>query len=374
MTKVSNTFCVVPWIGAVIAPNRENLICCRANETVTEYTLDSVNTKTHQHLRDALGKGIKDPICNRCWSDEKAGIESYRENYNRTYKDLIASDAYDPPKLRFLELTPSNVCNLACRMCTSKYSSKIVARERYLSEIDLFDITEKSKFTSWRDLDLTNLEEIKLMGGEPMYLKDHLNLLNYLDDLDILKNISLMLITNCTQKFTDEWKRLLTKAKTTHIAMSIDGVGSINDYIRQYSDWSNIEKNLKEIFEINSEFKNISISVNCTVSLYNVNKTKELEEYMQKNNVHCYFNPLTYPKYQSLHYISESNKKYFLQHPGVTDKVKHVFRETTENIVSYDEFIKQTSAVDEFYSKFLKDYNFEIYNIFYKNSNQNNST
>jgi uncharacterized phage infection (PIP) family protein YhgE len=151
--------------------------------------------------------------------------------------------------------------------------------------------------------------------------------------------------------------------------MSIDGIGNINDYIRQYSDWNKVENNVKEILKIRAQHKNIHISVNCTVSLYNINRTKELEDYMQKNNIHCYFNPLTYPRYQSLHYTSDQNKKYFLQHPDITDKVKHVLRETTENLVTSDEFIKETDAVDKFYSKYLKDYNLEIYNLFTTSNN-----
>lgn len=364
MTKKADTFCIVPWIGAVVAPDKENLICCRANDTPIEYSLDIVNTATHTHLRKVLGEGIKDPICKRCWSDEAASIPSYRQSYNNSYRDLIASDAYTPAKLRFLELTPSNTCNLACRMCSSRYSSKIVAREKHLVSLNLMEEREKAHFTNWRDLDLTHLQELKLMGGEPMYLKEHLELLNYLDQIDILKNLSIMLITNCTQDLTERWKYLLTKAKHTHISMSIDGVGEINNYIRQYSNWNVIEKNIKNFVNLKNANNNINFGVNSTVGIYNVNKTKELEDYMKERNIECYFNPLKYPEYQSLHYISDENKKYFLHHSGVTDKVKHVLMQSSEKIVPTSEFIEQTSAVDEFYKKYLKEYNSEIYNLF----------
>ena len=35
MTKKADTFCIVPWIGDVVAPDNENLICCRANDKPT---------------------------------------------------------------------------------------------------------------------------------------------------------------------------------------------------------------------------------------------------------------------------------------------------------------------------------------------------
>jgi len=365
MTKLADTFCIVPWIGAVVAPDKENLICCRANDKPTEYTLDSVNTETHKHLRDALGNGVKDPICKRCWSDEKSGIESYRQSYNKHYKDLIASDSYSPAKLRFLELTPSNVCNLACRMCSSRYSSKIVAREKYLSELNLFHEREKAHFTDWRNLDLSHLEELKLMGGEPMYLKEHLEILEHLDTIGVLENLNLMVITNCTHSINEKWKYFLTKARRVHIAISIDAVGKLNEYIRQYSNWNEVEKNLHEINEFSLSLKDVWLSVNCTVGIYNVNKTKEFEDYMKKRNIHYYFNPLVYPNYQSLHYLSEDHKNYLLNHENVSKKLHHVLQEKETHVVSAEKFMEETTAVDKFYNKYLKDYNEEIYNLLY---------
>jgi len=366
MTKKADTFCIVPWIGAVVAPDKENLICCRANDTPIEYLLDIVNTPTHKHLRKVLGEGIKDPICKRCWSDEAASIPSYRQNYNNSYRNLITSDAYTPAKLRFLELTPSNTCNLACRMCSSRYSSKIVAREKHLVSLNLMEEREKAHFTNWRDLDLTHLQELKLMGGEPMYLKEHLELLNYLDQIDILKNLSIILITNCTQDLTERWKYLLTKAKHTYITMSIDGVGEINNYIRQYSNWNVIEKNIENFVNLKNANNNINVGVNCTVGIYNVNKTKELEDYMEEKNIHYYFNPLKYPEYQSLHFLSPKNKEYFLQQENVSNKLHHVLNDNQNKIISIDEIVTETEAVDSFYKKSLKDYNKEIYDLFWK--------
>lgn len=379
MSKKAETFCIIPWMGAVLGPDQDNLICCRSNPTKTEYTLDTVNTKVHQHLRKTLGEGIKDPICNRCWDDEKNNIMSYRQGYNSTYKDLIASDAYDPPKLRFLELTPSNVCNLACRMCTSRFSSKIAARDKYLSELDMFvpptwlpgyDGTQGLKppvFTNWRDLDLTHLEELKLMGGEPMHMKEHIELLEYLDSIGRLENMAIMLITNCTHQISDRWKKVLNKPKKLMLAVSVDAIGPLNDYIRQYSSWENVENILHELKDYQlSNSSRVSMTVNVTVGLYNINKTKEVEDYMEKHNIHYYFNPIIYPSWQALNNLTSDRKEYFLNHSGVTEKIKHVLKHEayTPDIITNEKFNRETEVVDKFYNKYLKDYNEEIYNLF----------
>lgn len=379
--KNSETFCILPWMSAVIGPDGDHLICCRSNPTKTEVTTDTVNTTVHKHLRNTLGQGIKDPICTRCWTDEKYGIESYRQSYNKRYSELIASDSYDPPKLRFLELTPSNVCNLACRMCNSRFSSKVLAREKHLVDLGLYENPDhldalkgntepqKPNFINWRDLDLSCLEELKLMGGEPMYLREHIEILEHLDSINVLEKMHLMVITNCTHDITSKWEYLISKAKTAHIAISIDGVGDINEYIRQYSKWEVVEDVLDQIQDFKKRYENkISLTVNITVGIYNINKTKEIEDYMKNRNLHYYFNNILHPSWQSLSRLDEKVKNYFLNHSGVSEGIKHVLKEpSSEDITTSEEFISQTSAADNFYGKFLKDYNFEIYDLYYNN-------
>ena len=364
MTKEADTFCILPWVSAVYAPNKMNLVCCRSFEEVTEYTLDAVNSKSHKHLREALGKGIQDPICSRCWFDEKAGIPSYRQDYNNIFNNIITTDAYDPPKLRFLEYTPNNVCNLACRMCNSLYSTRILAREK---QIEKKIWGEDAHYTDWRELDLTHLQELKLMGGEPMYLREHLEMLEYLDTIGVLKGLCLTLITNCTHSISDEWKRVLDKIRKIHLVISVDAVGSVNEYIRQYSNWEEVDKNINEFVEYRKSKPagKIFITMNCTVGLYNVNKTKELDTYAKEKNIDCYFNPLTFPEYQSLFNISEEHKKILLENKGVSEKLYHVLREPEKNVVPKQTFITMTDKTDAFYNKYLKDYNQEICELFY---------
>lgn len=373
MNPVSDTFCIIPWVGATVAPNQENLICCRS-KGITNYTLDSVNTEDHKKLRDALDKGIKHDICERCWQDEKFGIHSYRELYNDRFKDLIASDAYSPPVLRFLEYTPSNVCNLACRMCSSRYSSKIVAREKYLSSLGIWYDAPKTTFTNWKDLDLTQLEELKMMGGEPMHMKEHLEILEYLDSIGNLKNMELSLITNCTMPLTDKWKYFLTKAKKCYITLSIDAVGKLNEYLRQYSEWNTIVKNLEDFKEFRKNNSSIHLNINSAVSIFNINKTKELVDYFTSHEIHIYLNPVMWPEQQSVCNLSDDRKKLLLDNPGVSEKVKHLLTDKIsfwdQNINNDESFnhkiIAQLEAMDSLYSKHLKDYNKEIYDILYK--------
>jgi len=198
-----------------------------------------------------------------------------------------------------------------------------------------------------------------------MYLKEHIEILEYLDSINVLENLNLMVITNCTHSINEKWKYFLSKAKRVHIAISIDAIGKVNDYIRQYSKWEEVEKNLQEINEFAKTSSEIFISINCTVGIYNVNKTKELEDYMKERNIHYYFNPLKYPEYQSLHFLPAEIKEYFLNQKNVSNHLHHVLTNTEDNIIDKEIIQKETTAVDNFYKKNLKDYNEEIYDLFY---------
>ena len=60
------------------------------------------------------------------------------------------------------------------------------------------------------------------------------------------------------------------------------------------------------------------------------------------------------------------NKEYFLQQENVSNKLHHVLNDNQNKIISIDEIVTETEAVDSFYKKSLKDYNKEIYDLFWK--------
>jgi len=362
----SDTFCILPWVGATVAPDKENIICCRAFG-LTEYTLDSVNTTEHKILRKSLGEGVKHDTCRRCWNDEENGIDSYRQLYNERFSDLIASDTYSPPKLRMLEYTPSNVCNLACRMCSSKYSSRILAREKSLHSKGLWFETKSPEFTDWRKLDLAHIRELKLMGGEPMYMKDHLELLSFLDNNDQLKDINISLITNCTQKITQEWLYFLKKSNRAEITISIDAIGKLNDYIRQHSDWEIVESILKDFIKIRDETPTIHINVNSSISLLNINKTKKIKEYFHDLGVHLYFNPVYWPEHLSVPNTPEKIKKMIRNCDGVSEDLFFLLDSSPIFFNERDDYQRKNMQLrdetDKYCGKYLKDYNLEMWEI-----------
>jgi MoaA/NifB/PqqE/SkfB family radical SAM enzyme len=142
-----DTFCVLAWNHLQIAPNGTVKMCCIASEDVSDGDrIMSLYTDTYdeiwnsQYMRDArrgLATGEKISPCRRCFDEEASVGESRRTMQNAawlprlalTQPELIAAakanDWRVPERPSFLQLNMGNLCNLACRMCSSQYSSKI---------------------------------------------------------------------------------------------------------------------------------------------------------------------------------------------------------------------------------------------------------
>ena len=144
-----DTFCVLAWNHLQIAPNGTVKMCCIAEEDVQEKGRTmSLYTDTYEeiwnsdYMRDArrgMADGEKISPCMRCYREEDSVGQSRRTIQNgtwlaktgRTREDFIQDARDDSWMVRdrpgFLQLNLGNLCNLACRMCSSQYSSRIEA-------------------------------------------------------------------------------------------------------------------------------------------------------------------------------------------------------------------------------------------------------
>ena len=130
-----------------VAPNGTAKMCCIASEDISDGkrtmslytdTYDEIWNSTY--MRDArrgLACGEKISPCLRCFSEEAAVGQSRRTIMNAAWlaksdksrEELIETTRSNgwrvPERPIFLQLNMGNLCNLACRMCSSQYSSKI---------------------------------------------------------------------------------------------------------------------------------------------------------------------------------------------------------------------------------------------------------
>lgn len=315
MKEPTKTFCILPWIHAATYNDGSALLCCVAQNSeklnLNEMSLGEVwNSEHFKQARVAMLKGEKFYACQSCYKEEASGVRSHRqaenihwykelgEEYLRSLIEATAEDGTVHNDLVTLDLRLGNTCNLQCLMCRPRDSSKWVKDAKFLSENLITDARWDWKFKiqnytteefewyrnkNFLDNFYANASTIRHIifgGGEPLYLKEHKEIIKKLVDLGYSNNIKLRYHTNGTiydQEVVDLWGHF----KFVEVMISVDGCKEINDYIRWPAKWIEIENNLR-LYDQTGD--NIDPKLLCTVQALNINHLPDFADWLLEQN------------------------------------------------------------------------------------------
>jgi sulfatase maturation enzyme AslB (radical SAM superfamily) len=238
------------------------------------------NSQTLQQLRHNLMTGIKDTSCETCWNMEAQGHVSMRQSVTPDRR-ISAADRCQP-RIKQVKLMTGNTCNLACMMCFRTVSSTY---DKIWSAAPDWPTPAAKAATLQYDhameqyilQHLDQIEYIEVLGGEPLFSRRFMDLLAILVQEGAHEHITLFVITNGTL-MTNGMINLLKQFKRTVLAVSVDGVGLVNEYQRWPSRWSEVDYNLSVI---NSEF---DMSILPTVTALNLIHLPRLVDYCDERN------------------------------------------------------------------------------------------
>ena len=320
---------MVPETGLTINPIGEIVLCCAGDNVAVEHikNIDNItkffNSDVYDNIREKFK--LKDfpeqcEVCKVHWeAGRSARFEQYKKFNFPTYKEDIASETIP---IRFLEITTSNICNQMCVTCSGKYSSKWAPYEQEAVDIGLHWRNENHKFHTKqykmtdddvnKVLDIVpHLQHLTIKGGEPFADPNNIKILQKLADTNPKCRVEI-----CTnfQLVTKSVIELLHKIDEVHIQASIDGVGSLYNWIRG----GNFEKTVNNINRY-YEYAKRKIVIVSTVSIYNWMHLPELIDYWKDIEGVARIsmaNIVTFPKYCSPLYlpveqIREGKKLFF---------------------------------------------------------------
>ena len=222
--------------------------------------------------------------CKKCINDEAKIGRSRRMIANEIYQEENNTDQVIWPYImdaaartkkgekyrfegRILEIQVKSFgieCNLDCQMChhmSSSIRTKMAFDKVYgmmLFGGDKEEARKKSEVAMWpkpvgkinkQILDLAPyIYNLKIIGGEPLVMKKHYELLQQIIDIGEAKNMQLKYQTNATTLAAGKHNVLkyIPHFKTVLVVVSLDSVGKANDYIRRRSDYDTIVKNIRE--------------------------------------------------------------------------------------------------------------------------------
>lgn len=308
MNIPSKTFCSMAWNHQFIDPTGRVKPCCRFHEAdrpkennLAIKTLSQVFYGDWMNsVRDRMLKGEEVPGCIRCYQEEAAGKRSLRERYHDN-KDLPIDELVDleNPSIRWVELAIGNDCNLACRMCDSRYAWKWFKEEKEIFGYTFNKLEHSKSDIANIDPFIKDLVHIKFTGGEPLLIPDQWKVLDKLISQRDCSEIFLNYSINCTLMPKDDWIEKWDKFKKVEFAMSFDTVDPGEaEYIRWPAKYETIETVTKRFLELSKEH-NYSVFLRSTISILNIWNMPETLRWWYDNDptVKKVMNPthLTFP-------------------------------------------------------------------------------
>ena len=126
------------------------------------------------------------------------------------------------------------------------------------------------------------LQALYITGGEPMYTPQVAEALAYLQAQGAAPHIELELNSNGTIVDDALIERLLA-FKHVALAVSIDGHGAVNEYIRHPSSWAAVEANLLRLHALRPDV--LTVSVITIVQAYNALQVTDLLRFLQRHGI-----------------------------------------------------------------------------------------
>jgi sulfatase maturation enzyme AslB (radical SAM superfamily) len=260
-----------------------------------------MNSKFMKELRLGMLNGELPSYCTRCVKTEESGGASRRVIENQEYSHLIQDlkdqtkvDGEIPINLISIDYRLGNSCNLICRMCNPKSSKRWVEQYKKLSS-DLQDEDYKDDLETYLKINWNTSEvivndfkgksdhvnKLHFAGGEPLFAKKMVDLLNHCIELGLSEGITLSYNTNLTilpEEVLTLWKNF----KEVKLLVSIDGVGELDDYIRYPSKFEVIHKNLQYLDQHHLKYNVSEVLVSATVQLNNIFHLEKFLDYLDK--------------------------------------------------------------------------------------------
>lgn len=343
-------FCNTPWYELHIYWDGSLGICCQeyhhlyATEQRSKYNIAHMsisnwfNSEPVQKLRSAMWNKNRISACYTCNNEEDIGVTSRRHKSNQK-SVIFTKSAFDqsfkqsPHYEKFLyskknqgktqslpvelHIDLGNFCNLACKMCNAKASSKIAAQQVKWGNIE----DEKYVGVDWtqnenvwnrflEELLHMKLKNIHFMGGETILTKRFHDFLNFMI-ANKKFDLNFSFVTNGTI-FDMELIQKLKLFQRVGIEISIEAITEHNSYSRQGTITNEVLENIKK-YNRECDGDRISLTMRSAVSLLTIGHYDTLLDYCLTNKFNIKPLVVTSPSFLQVCNLPETIKKKYLE-------------------------------------------------------------
>ena len=428
------SFCTVPWTFQAIKNNGDVRVCCQMNSgpggrgilykqdgtsynAATDSLRESRNADFIKEVRATMMQGKWHPSCIRCKREEESGINSKRtmDAKNRRNRDVTPENVTQytapdgtlnldsAPPVNYYDLRFGNLCNLKCTMCGPRDSHQwysdhvaITGHESWqesdgtLVELttdskgrlttDYYDWHYKQNFWDELTLNIPNMRQVYMAGGEPLLIDSHYDFLERCIELGRADGIILDYNTNLTvlpQRARDLWQHF----KRVRLGISLDGTGAHLEYQRFPAKWDAINANLQIVEGLPS---NCTARLSATITPYNVWHIPQfmhwkLSQGFTRINPYAKdpiisYHPVHKPMYNNITVLLPELKQQLTQHYSecksmfdefgdneqhhahkILDSICHFAHAQDNHHLFYSDFVKTTQQLDRLRNKNILD-------------------
>lgn len=247
----NGVWCPLPWTGLMYNHDGSIKNCIRSagfignikDQSLEEILTSGKNLDTQNNmLSDLPGSD-----CHTCYNIERGkkrfDIISDRIFYMRELKHL-SFETYQSGNhdLRVVDVRWSNLCNFSCVYCAPEFSS------RWSSELGIKiqgpSPEQLADFKKYIFDHAHQLRHVYMAGGEPLLMKENLEFLEVLADVN--PDVNLRINTNLSKVDTKIFDKIC-EFKNVHWKVSVESIEEEFEYIRYGGSWSDFLDNLQII-------------------------------------------------------------------------------------------------------------------------------
>ena len=299
---------MAPWTHTYLSPQTERRMCCASREPAQNFeqyidtksgtgryipvTLEEHWNSPHmQSVRRRMMAGETLPECEVC-NDKLLNTDVYRTYFwhlfKHKYDDVIGKTDLNG-RTSMLPVSWdyrfSNLCNFKCRTCGDMLSSSWETEQRQHQMVDWANAKNawmqpdvRREISQFQDTQIEEefssaveqhrVEEIYWVGGEPLMYEQHWRYMKRIIELGDGKNVYARYNTNLSRVDyggSNLYRDILAHVRDWQICASLDGTGTIGEYIRTGLDYRTFVKNFRQGLEIATNPRQMRLDFTLTL-------------------------------------------------------------------------------------------------------------
>lgn len=288
-TPKPDTLCMAPWTHTYLSPQTERRMCCASREPAQNFQqyIDTaagsgryIPIALEQHWNGDHMRGVRRrmlagetlPECEVC-NNKLLNTDVYRDYFNHLFAHKWPEVCSSTDESGATTMQPvswdyrfTNLCNFKCRMCGDMLSSAWESERKQHDLVDWSDSRNhwmrpdiKKQITAFQDsvieqefsdaVEQHRVEEVYWVGGEPLMYEQHWRYMQRIIELGDGPGVYARYNTNLSRinhLGVGLFKDILAKVRDWQICASLDGTGSVGEYIRYGLDYQTWLQNFKQ--------------------------------------------------------------------------------------------------------------------------------